>query len=256
MTLRLEKIRAGYGRIEVLHEVDLVVPPGSAVALLGANGAGKTTLLKVAAGLVKPRRGTVRFGEEGIDNLDIWRRSRRGVCMIPEGRAIFRQLSVRENLVMYLGGRRVAEGIERATAAFEILGKRLDQMAGTLSGGEQQMLALSRALVSDAELVLADELSVGLAPVIIDQIFAAVKSMAAEGRSLLIVEQYVDRALDVADYVYILNKGQVVFVGEPEQCHDHRVFEAYMGASGEGSRRHTVGLASRNLTQPIDGNDK
>ena len=228
--LHLERVRAGYGRSVVLHDVDLVVPAGRAVALLGANGAGKTTLLKVAAGLLRPISGEVWLGDRRIGRLPEYARARAGVCLIPEGHGIFRQLTVAENLTMFGGGRRGRDGFDRAVTMFPILGERLGQTAGTLSGGQQQMLALGRALVTDAHLILADELSLGLAPVIVDEIFAAVDVLRSEGRSLLIVEQYVSRALGLADYVYILHKGRVAFVGEPEQCAEQQIFEQYVGS--------------------------
>ena len=227
--LRLDGIRAGYGRTEVLHGVDLVVPPGSAVALLGANGAGKSTLLRVASGLLPAREGSITLGENHVEHSPPHDRARRGLCLIPEGRAIFRQLTVRQNLAMHVGGKAVDLAIDRAMAAFPLLAERLDQIAGTLSGGQQQMLAVARALVADPQVVLADELSVGLAPVVVDEIFEAVDVLRREGRSLLLVEQYVDRALAVADYVYILHKGSIVFVGEPAQARSADIFSEYLG---------------------------
>jgi branched-chain amino acid transport system ATP-binding protein len=229
MTLRLCGLQAGYGSTPVLHGVDLVVPPGRAVALLGANGAGKTTLLRTAMGLVKPWGGTVNFDGEAVTDLSVHDRVQRGMCLIPEGRGIFRQLTVRQNLAMQVDGRHVDRAVDVATAAFPMLADRLGQLAGTLSGGQQQMVAVARALVTEAKLVLADELSVGLAPIVVDEIFSAVDVLRRQGRSLLIVEQYVDRALAVADYVYILHKGRVAFVGEPAQCTSHEVFARYMG---------------------------
>jgi len=229
--LRLEGIRAGYRRTQVLHGVDLTVPPGSAVGLLGANGAGKTTLLRVAAGLMAPTAGSVSLDGEAVTALGTHERARRGLCLIPEGRAIFRQLTVRENLAMQVGGRGLDDAIDRAAAAFPVLRDRLGQQAGTLSGGQQQMLAVARALVTDPRIVLADELSVGLAPVVVDEIFEALAVLEAEGRSLLLVEQYVERAVGIADYVYILQKGEIVFVGEPSQCASGVVFARYLGAS-------------------------
>jgi branched-chain amino acid transport system ATP-binding protein len=227
--LRLEQVRAGYGRTEVLHGVDLVVPPGSAVALLGANGAGKSTLLRVAGGLLPVRSGTITLGEDRVDGAPPHDRARRGLCLIPEGRAIFRPLTVRQNLAMHVGGKDVDRAVDRAVGAFPVLGERLGQVAGTLSGGQQQMLAVARALVTEPRLVLADELSVGLAPVVVDEIFEAVDVLRREGRSLLLVEQYVDRALAVADYVYILHKGSIVFVGEPAQARAADIFSQYLG---------------------------
>jgi branched-chain amino acid transport system ATP-binding protein len=229
--LRYRTITAGYGRSTVLRSVDLVAPAGKVVALLGPNGAGKSTLLKVAAGLVAPTGGTVHLHGEDVTHLSEAKRAGRGLCLIPEGRGIFRQLTVRENLAMFAGGKKVAEAIDRAATVFPILGDRLGQEAGTMSGGQQQMLAVARALVNQADVILADELSVGLAPVIVDEIFEAVDGFRREGRSMVVVEQYVGRVLGLADYVYILNKGQVAFVGEPEQCRDDAMFERYVGAS-------------------------
>ena len=229
--LQYRNITAGYGRTTVLRNVDLVAPAGKVVALLGPNGAGKSTLLKVAAGLLAPAGGTVRVHGDDVTGLPEAKRAERGVCLIPEGRGIFRQLTVRENLAMFARGKKVAEAVERAAATFPILGERLGQEAGTLSGGQQQMLAVSRALVNQADVILADELSVGLAPVIVDEIFEAVDGFRREGRSLVVVEQYVGRVLGLADYVYILNKGRIAFVGEPEQCRDDAVFERYVGAT-------------------------
>jgi len=227
--LRLEGVRAGYGRTEVLHGVDVVVPPGSAVALLGANGAGKSTLLRVASGLLPAWEGGITLCGDPVEDAPAHHRARRGLCLIPEGRAIFRQLTVRQNLAMHAGGKAVDRAVERSVAAFPVLGQRLHQIAGTLSGGQQQMLAVARALIADPQVVLADELSVGLAPVVVDDIFEAVEVLRREGRSLLLVEQYVNRALAVADYVYILHKGSVVFVGEPAQARSADIFSQYLG---------------------------
>ena len=228
MELRLEQVSAGYGRVEVLRGVDLVVPQGSVVALLGANGAGKSTALKVAAGLLPARSGRVLLDGADVTKVPVHARATRGLCLIPEGRAIFRHLTVRENLEMQVGRRALNGTVERAVGTFPRLGQRMGQVSGTLSGGEQQMLAVARALVTDPALVMADELSVGLAPVVVDEILSAVESLRSHGVSLLIVEQYVERVLDIADYVYILHKGSVAFVGEPSQCRGS-VFERYVG---------------------------
>jgi branched-chain amino acid transport system ATP-binding protein len=229
MNLELQGVRAGYGNIEVLHGVDLRVPAGRTVALLGANGAGKSTLLGVIAGLVPVRGGELVADGRPVTREPAHRRSRQGICLIPEGRGIFRHLTVRKNLAMFVGNGRLPEAIERVGHWFPKLPQRLEQVAGTLSGGEQQMLATSRALLGDASLVMADELSVGLAPVVVDEIFDAVRTLRDEGRSLLIVEQYADRVLGVADYVYILHKGSVAFVGEPAQLADDSLFHRYLG---------------------------
>jgi branched-chain amino acid transport system ATP-binding protein len=228
MQLRFDRVSAGYGRLNVLRDADLVVPEGSAVALLGANGAGKSTLLLTAAGQVRPTRGHVFLDGRPVERWSPSQRAKAGLCLIPEGRGIFRLLTVRENLAMQARGRDVEAAIERATAAFPILGERLGQVAGTLSGGQQQMLAVARAFVSDAPLILADELSMGLAPVIVDEILAAIEKLRSEGRSLLIVEQFAERMLPIVDYVYILHKGRIVFLGEPAQCTANTVFDRYL----------------------------
>ncbi len=229
--LQLAGVTAGYGRTIAVRDVDLVVPAGKTVVLLGANGAGKSTLLKAAAGLLHTMRGSVRLHGERVDHLPEHARVDRGLCLLPDvSQGIFRQLTVRENIAMFCGGRNVAEAVEKAASAFPVLKERLAQEAGSLSGGQQQMLSVSRAFVGDASVILADELSLGLAPVAVDQIFEAVHRFRAEGRSLLIVEQYVARALAIADYVYILHKGRVAFVGEPGQCEDHHIFEQYIGS--------------------------
>jgi len=226
--LAVRGLRAGYGRTEVLRGVDLSVPAGSTVVLLGANGAGKTTLLRTVAGLVPASGGEIRFDGRPLTTVAAHDRARRGICLIPEGRGIFRRLTVRENLVVQAGPRRERAAVDRSAALFPILRDRLDQPAGTLSGGQQQMLALARAFVTDAPLILADELSMGLAPVVVDQIFEALSVLHREGRSLLLVEQYVERAVAVADYVYILAKGTVVFAGEPAECTSGAVFARYL----------------------------
>jgi branched-chain amino acid transport system ATP-binding protein len=230
ITLDVSGLRGGYGRTEVLHGVDLRVPAGKAVALLGPNGAGKTSLLRTIAGLNPARAGTIRLNGERLERRPAHARARAGICLIPEGRGIFRRLTVQENLAMHGGKQGIAEVIERAASLFPVLKGRLTQQAGTLSGGEQQMLALARALVKDPTVVLADELSVGLAPVVVDEILEAVAVLRSEGRSLLMVEQYVERAVGMADYVYILRKGTMVFVGEPSQCASGAVFDRYLGS--------------------------
>lgn len=229
--LRLEKVFSGYGSVQVLRGVDLRVPEGCAVALLGANGAGKTTLLRTAAGVIQPTDGHVWYDGVAVEQESFHRRAQRGLCLIPEGRGIFRELTVRENIAMFSGDVNTGEAVELAVDAFPALKPRLGQTAGQLSGGQQQMLAVTRALLPTTRLILADELSVGLAPVIIDEIFEVVASLKTAGRSLLIVEQYVDRVLEVADYVYILHKGQVMFVGEPAQCLKTEIFDQYVGTS-------------------------
>jgi branched-chain amino acid transport system ATP-binding protein len=241
MSLRLHGLRASYGRHQVLHGIDLVVPPGSTVALLGPNGAGKTSLLQAAAGFVTTTAGTVSLDGVDITSEPAHRRARRGLCLIPEGRGIFPPLTVRENLAMHQRGRRRnRDTIDLALSHFPRLSERLDQLAGTMSGGEQQMLAMARAFVTRPRVVLADELSFGLAPRIVDDIFAALDTLTRSGTSILLVEQYVDRAIDAADYVYLLHKGRIVLVAEPGQCRSTEIFSQYVGGSTAASPTETA----------------
>jgi branched-chain amino acid transport system ATP-binding protein len=226
--LQVRGLRAGYGQTEVLRGVDLSVPAAATVVLLGANGAGKTTLLRTVAGLLPATEGEIRFDGQAVTSVAAHDRARRGICLIPEGRGIFRRLSVRENIVVQAEPGQAEAAIDRSAVLFPILRDRLDQVAGTLSGGQQQMLAMARAFVTDASLILADELSMGLAPLVVDQIFDALAVLRGEGRSLLLVEQYVERAVTVADYVYIMAKGTVVFAGEPAECTSGAVFARYL----------------------------
>jgi len=227
--LELRGITAGYGPHTVLRNVDLVVPDRSVVALLGPNGAGKTTLLRVASGLLRPSAGTVLV--DGVDATH-WpphRLAAAGICHVPEGRGIFRALSVRDNLRLQAPPTLDLAGVGRAAQAFPRLGERLTQRAGTLSGGEQQMLALAHAYVAESNLVLLDEVSMGLAPKIVDDIFDYLRQLAAEGAALLLVEQYVAKALELADYVYVLKKGRIEFAGEPGQLSERAVLDHYLG---------------------------
>jgi branched-chain amino acid transport system ATP-binding protein len=228
--LRLDGISAGYGDTVVLRQVTLGVPTSSVVALLGANGAGKTTLLKVASGLLSPRDGRLTLDGRDVTGFPPYRLAALGVCHVPEGRGVFPDLSVRENLLLFSPPGQEAERTARAVDAFPQLGKRLDQVAGTMSGGEQQMLALGRAYASNPTIVLLDEVSMGLAPVIVDEIFEFLKRLAAEGAALLLVEQYITKALAVADYVYLLDKGRVSFAGEPVELEGDDLFARYLGA--------------------------
>src|SRR5439155_10479150 len=202
----------------------------SVVALLGANGAGKTTLLRVASGLLRPSSGRILIDGEDVTHASPHALVRHGVCHVPEGRGVFPNLTVRENLTLQAFAGQEREGIERAVAAFPKLGQRLTQVAGTMSGGEQQMLALARAYVQSPRFVLLDEVSMGLAPLIVDAIFEFLAVLASEGASLLLVEQYIARALEIADYVYLLNRGEVAFAGEPSELEGTDVFQTYVGA--------------------------
>lgn len=226
--LHLDNLTIGYGGSAVVHDVTVEVPQGAAVALLGPNGAGKSTLLRAAAGLIRPMSGRVVLDGEDVTRKRVDERSRRGLCHIPDGRGVFPSLTVRENLVLQSERGRHEEALRLATAAFPILGSRLKQLAGTLSGGEQQMLALSRAYLSDPRVVLVDEVSLGLAPVIVDQLFHFLGSLLARGTALLIVEQYVSRALDIAAEVYVLSRGQVVLRAASAEVSEADLFERYL----------------------------
>ena len=233
--LELRDVTAGYGDTTVLRNVSLSVPDASVVVLIGPNGAGKTTLLRVASGLLRPARGEVRVDGRNLTGTPAHRFVAAGVSHVPEGRGVFPSLSVRDNLVQFSPRGGEADTVGRACDAFPALAPRLDQPAGTLSGGEQQMLALARAYVTDAPVVLLDEVSMGLAPRIVDEIYEFLARLAADGRSLLIIEQYVTKALAMADYVYVLARGEVAFACEPGELSDEDVFARYLGV--EVSRR-------------------
>jgi len=226
-SVTFRSVRAAYGRIEVLHGVDLHVPPGSVFALLGPNGAGKSTLLKVANGVLRPTAGTVEVG--GAPNRTSPEAlARSGVCAIPEGRGVFPNLTVRENIRMwtYQGGISRAEAEARAFDRFPRLGERRKQLAGTLSGGEQQMLAISRAFVGEPRLLLLDEISMGLAPLIVSELYDLVGQLAASGVTVLLAEQFVSTALAVATRAAIMMHGRVVQEGSPSE-----MGEAALGAN-------------------------
>lgn len=221
LALELRDVRAGYGRIEVLHGVDLEVPDGSVVALLGPNGVGKTTTLRAISGTIPVSSGTIRLGGRRIDSRRPSAIAARGMVLVPEGRGVFPSLTVEENL--RIAHRSAppqvagpwAEWFEQIAATFPVLGERVAQRAGSLSGGEQQMLAVCRALVGDPKVVLFDELSMGLAPLVVANLFERVASLRDAGRTIVLVEQYLTYALELADLCYVLAKGKVVWAGEP-----------------------------------------
>ena len=227
--LELRAVRAAYGEIEVLHGVDLAVPQGSVVALLGPNGAGKSTTVKVVAGLLAPTSGDVRLAGHDVAGATCNELARLGVCTIPEGRGIFPNLTVRENLWMATQAGGALDHVEEvAYTRFPRLGERRTQLAGTLSGGEQQMLAMSRALVTEPALLLLDELSMGLAPLIVQQLYEIVAQVAKEGVSILVVEQFARAVLGIADYAAIMLHGEVAKVGTPREL-ESELSDAYLG---------------------------
>jgi branched-chain amino acid transport system ATP-binding protein len=228
--LELRNVTAGYGRTTVLRDVDLQVSAGQVVALLGPNGAGKTTLLCAATGLVGVSAGEIRLAGTDATDQQPHQRARAGLCLVPEGRGIFPNLSVRENLQLQVPPWRSSESYEPALEVFPILKERLSQKAGSMSGGQQQMLALSRCFLSQPKVVLLDEVSMGLAPRIIEEIFAALVQLRDAGVALLLVEQYVNRALTVADYVYLLGRGSITFSGPPGDIDEAELMKRYVGA--------------------------
>ncbi|MGB8649814.1 MAG: ABC transporter ATP-binding protein [Mycobacteriales bacterium] len=230
--LELRGLRAGYGRIEVLHGVDLVVPRGSVTALLGPNGAGKSTTLRAVCGQVIPTAGCVHVNGLHLNGAAPERLARAGVCHIPEGRGVFPNLTVVENLRMTTyGGRRPArEVIEQAFARFPRLGERRTQLAGTMSGGEQQMLAMARCLAADPSLLLLDEISMGLAPQVVAELYELVAQLAHEGITILLVEQFARTALAVADFAAVMSGGVITTVGQPSDVTD-AVTDAYFGGA-------------------------
>jgi len=227
--LELRELRAAYGRIEVLHGVNLTVPAGSVVALLGPNGGGKTTTLKVVSGQLPATAGCVHVAGRHVNGASPDALARIGVCTIPEGRGIFPNLTVKENLRMATYAGVDWDHVEQAAySRFGRLGERRNQLAGTLSGGEQQMLALSRALAVEPSLLLLDELSMGLAPIIVEQLYEVVAQVAKTGVSIVVVEQFARTVLGVADYAAIMLHGKVVSVGQPADLEDE-LSSAYLG---------------------------
>ena len=233
--LELEGISAGYGTTTVLRDVHLTVPDSSVVALIGANGAGKSTLLRVASGALRPWSGRILLDDADLTARPPHRFAAAGICHVPEGHGVFAPLSVRDNLLLFSRKGQERAALERAVDAFPDLGARLNQPAGTMSGGQQQMLALARAYVSGARVILLDEVSMGLAPIIVDHIFEFLDRIRAEGVSLLVVEQYVNKVLAIADYVYILGRGEIIFAGDTAELAGQDVFGHYLGIEATAS---------------------
>ena len=229
--LELRAVTASYGRIEVLHGVDLAVPSGKVVALLGPNGAGKSTTLLVATGQHPATSGCIHVAGRHVNGARPDALARAGLCTIPEGRGVFRNLTVRENLRMAsYSGTHEDLVIERAVERFPRLGERVGQVAGTLSGGEQQMLAMARGLATDPALLIIDELSMGLAPLIVSELYEIVAGIARDGVSILVVEQFARTVLGVADRAVIMQHGDIIAAGVPEEL-ESELSAAYLGAS-------------------------
>lgn len=228
--LQLEGIRAAYGRIEVLRGVDLCLPSG-VIALLGANGAGKSTLLKVISGQLRPTAGRIAVQGQPMDGGSIAEPVRAGVCLVPEGRGVFPALTVEENLVLAsCFGVPASEVTDRVYGLFPRLSARRTQRAGSLSGGEQQMLSLGRALAVRPSLLLLDEVSMGLAPTIVAEIYQLVTDAAAGGTAILLVEQYAEQALQVAQSAALMHGGRIVAAGRPDEVRDG-LKDLYLGGA-------------------------
>lgn len=229
--LELQDVHASYGNIEVLHGVNLALPSGVVLALLGPNGAGKSTTLKVISGQVRATKGCVHLGGRHINGVATHKLARIGLSVVPEGRGVFPRLTVAENLLMASYSGTDASTIqERAFARFPRLGERRNQVAGTMSGGEQQMLALARGLATDPAVLVLDELSMGLAPLVVSELYELVAQVAASGVSILVVEQFARTVLGVADQAAIMANGKVTVVGTPSDI-EAELSSAYLGAS-------------------------
>lgn len=238
-TFSLVDISAGYGAISVLRDVTISVPPFSAVAVLGANGAGKTTLLRVATGLLRPSKGEVMLGSENLTRLPAHVVAQRGVCHIPESRGIFPSLNVRENIILASPKGQEASSLDRVRDKFPVLAARLNQTAGSLSGGEQQMLSIARAFLRNPKVVAVDEASLGLSPAAVERVYEALAEILAEGASLILVEQYVKRALNFADFVYVLTRGRVTYSGRAGDLDTAELLSTYLGNDSESATAGT-----------------
>jgi branched-chain amino acid transport system ATP-binding protein len=229
--LTIDGVTAGYGDTTVLRDVSLSVPSGCVVALLGPNGAGKTTFLKTCSGLLKATSGQVLIDGQDVTRKSTHDRVKAGLCHIPDPRGIFPSLTVKENLILQAPRGGASAAIEKAAGAFPRLGQRLTQTAGTMSGGEQQMLAVARSYIQNPKVVLLDEVSMGLAPNLVDEIFTFLATLKNEGVALVIVEQFVHRALKLADSVVVMTRGSIRLSGRSDEFGPEEIFAAYAGTT-------------------------
>jgi branched-chain amino acid transport system ATP-binding protein len=231
--LRIENLASRYGRIEVLHDISLEVRTGEIVTLVGSNGAGKTTLLRAISGVQPVSAGTIRFAEQPINRLKAHQRVVRGIAQVPEGRQVFAPLSVDDNLrlgAFTRADKDVLADLDEVYRTFPALAEKRDSVAGALSGGQQQMLAIGRALMTQPKLVLLDEPSMGLAPLLVEQIFSIIAGLKSRGLTILLVEQNANAALAIADRAYVIETGKIVMSGAGrELANDPRVRTAYLG---------------------------
>ncbi|MEX0139758.1 ABC transporter ATP-binding protein [Massilia sp. LMS1-1-1.1] len=236
--LTIQNLHAAYGKVEVLHGISLDVPKGKLVTLIGSNGAGKTTTMRAISGMLKPKSGTVTLGGKDVTGLDSHKIARAGLAHSPEGRRVFASMSVTDNLLLGAFPRftrarpkgDIKGDLDKALELFPRLKERRDQLAGTLSGGEQQMLAMARAVMLNPEVILLDEPSMGLAPILVEEVFRIITRLKAEGVTMLLVEQFAAAALNVADYGYVLENGSISVHGPAESLKtDPKVIAAYLG---------------------------
>ena len=236
--LTIKNLHAGYGKIEVLQGINIEVPRGKVVTLIGSNGAGKTTTMRAVSGMIAPTAGEITLNGKRIDGMEPYHIARRGLAHSPEGRRVFATMTVTDNLRLgafprYTGERPkgdIAGDLERAMELFPRLKERRLQLAGTLSGGEQQMLAMARAMMMNPAVVLLDEPSMGLAPILVDEVFRILSRLRAEGVTMLLVEQFAAAALNVSDYGYVLENGRIAVHGPADKLkNDPAVQAAYLG---------------------------
>ncbi|HFD38391.1 MAG TPA: ABC transporter ATP-binding protein [Anaerolineae bacterium] len=232
--LEIENVSSGYGEVQILWGVSLKLEPGRLTALVGSNGVGKTTLLRTVSGLIRPWEGTIRFAGRDVTRVSAHAKAAQGIVMVPEGRQLFPSMTVYENLEMGAFTKRAkahfAENLEKVYDMLPRLKERADQKAGTLSGGEQQMLAVGRGLMAQPEVLMFDELSLGLAPLLVLGLFEVLQRLKEEGLTMLLVEQNVQMALAVSDYAYVLSKGRVEIEGPAAEVRQmEQVREAYLG---------------------------
>jgi branched-chain amino acid transport system ATP-binding protein len=236
--LSIQNLHAGYGKVEVLHGISLEVPKGKVVSLIGSNGAGKTTTMRAISGMIAPTQGSVSLGGREVTGSEPYKVAKLGLAHSPEGRRVFATMSVTDNLLLgafprFTGARpkgNVQADLERAMEYFPRLKERRTQLAGTLSGGEQQMLAMARAMMLNPEVVLLDEPSMGLAPILVQEVFRIIARLRSEGVTMLLVEQFAAAALNVADYAYVLENGRISVHGEAAKLRDDpAVKAAYLG---------------------------
>jgi branched-chain amino acid transport system ATP-binding protein len=243
--LKINRLSAGYGKSDVIRDIDLLVPEGHLVCLIGGNGAGKSTIMRTISGMIRATRGQITLGGQDISSMTSHEIASLGLAHVPEGRRVFASMTVLDNLRLGAYRRKSSDGaavvrdIEMVMEAFPRLRERRAQYAGTLSGGEQQMLAIGRALMAAPRVILLDEPSMGLAPKLVDEVYSMIKFLRAEGRTMLLVEQFANIALGVADMAYVLENGRIVLSGKAgELLRDPRVRQAYVGAS---RNEHLVG---------------